>query len=94
MASSVNPKVDAGGAKYIYYMFYIWGFTSAFTSYSLLSHFWPDANTLIPETIHGDEALYDADGDIVDAAEETGSEKGSGGVVSEKKAVTSQEYPI
>ncbi|KAG4418386.1 hypothetical protein IFR04_008453 [Cadophora malorum] len=94
MANSVNSKIDAGGAKYIYYMFYIWGFTSAFTSYCLLSHFWPDANTLIPETIHGDEALYDADGEVVDAAEETGSEKGSGGLGSEKKAVTSKDYPI
>lgn len=60
----------------------------------MLSHFWPDANTLIPETIHGDEALYDADGEVVDAAEETGSEKGSGGLGSEKKAVTSKDYPI
>jgi hypothetical protein len=35
-------------------MFYIWGFTSAFCAYCVLSHFFPATETLIPATIHED----------------------------------------
>jgi len=56
MAASVNAKLHdgIGGAVYIYDIFYLWGFTSAFVSYALLSHFFPAHETLIEETIPGD----------------------------------------
>ena len=38
-------------------MFYIWGFTSAFAAYCLLSHFFPAKETLIPATIHDDTEI-------------------------------------
>ena len=52
----MNPslKGSVGGAEYIYDMFYIWGFTSAFSIYCLLSYFFPATETLIPATIHED----------------------------------------
>jgi NCS1 family nucleobase:cation symporter-1 len=40
-------------------MFYIWGFTSAFTAYCLLSHFFPATETLIPATLHEDVETMD-----------------------------------
>lgn len=93
MAQSVNSEIDAGGAKYIYYMFYIWGFTSAFVIYVVLSHFWPNEATLIPETILGDEALY-GECDVINGEEVSKSEKGSGGIVGERKVPDGQNYPI
>ncbi|KAH8667465.1 allantoin permease [Tricladium varicosporioides] len=51
MAAQVNPKISAGGAQYIYDMFYLYGFTSAFVVYCLLSHFFPAQETLISESI-------------------------------------------
>lgn len=32
-------------------MFYLYGFTSAFSGYAVLSHFFPATETLVPETI-------------------------------------------
>ena len=40
-------------------MFYIWGFTSAFLTYCILSHFFPANETLIPETVHEDVETMD-----------------------------------
>ena len=41
-------------------MFYLWGFSSAFAIYSLLSVVFPDRPVLVPVTILGD-AFYEAD---------------------------------
>jgi len=65
----VNPslKGSVGGAEYVYDMFYLYGFTSAFVVYCALSHFWPATETLIPATIHEDIEIengveYNTDG--------------------------------
>lgn len=84
MAASVNPKLKSsiGGAVYVYDMFYIWGFTSAFVSYIVLSRFFPATETLIDATIPGDV-------DEVVSAEEAGSEGGD-----EKAAIKSDNYEV
>jgi NCS1 family nucleobase:cation symporter-1 len=68
MAAQVNPSVNPGGARYIYDMFYIWGFTSAFVSYSVLSHFFPEPSTLLDAPISGEPDFI--------SSEEAGSEGG------------------
>jgi NCS1 family nucleobase:cation symporter-1 len=84
MAASVNPKLKSsiGGAVYIYDMFYIWGFTSAFVSYTVLSYIFPEPSTLIDAPIYGDV-------DFVSATEEAGSEGGD-----EKAAIKSDNYEV
>jgi NCS1 family nucleobase:cation symporter-1 len=86
MAASVNPslKNGVGGAEYIYDMFYIWGFTSAFVSYCVLSHFFPEKSTLIEETIPGDVPFEEA------SASEEKAEGSDGG--DEKIAVKAADY--
>jgi nucleobase:cation symporter-1, NCS1 family len=88
MAASVNPslKNSIGGAKYIYDMFYIWGFTSAFVSYIVLSHFFPEPSTLIEETIPGDVAFEEV------SVSEDKAEGSDGG--DEKTAVKSAQYEV
>jgi len=56
MAAQVNPSLTnkIGGAGKIYDMFYIWGFSSAFLFYCILSKIWPAQETLIPAAIYGD----------------------------------------
>ncbi|RDW64137.1 hypothetical protein BP5796_10639 [Coleophoma crateriformis] len=80
MAAQVNPSLanSIGGAKYIYDMFYLYGFTSAFLTYTALSHFFPAHDTLIPATIHDDAVVisavdYEGDHTVVT---EDGGEKG------------------
>jgi NCS1 family nucleobase:cation symporter-1 len=61
MAAQVNPSLTGkvGGAEKIYDIFYLWGFSSAFVIYCVLSHFWPATETLIPATIHEDIEVMD-----------------------------------
>ncbi|RQM06614.1 hypothetical protein DH86_00001237 [Scytalidium sp. 3C] len=61
MAAQVNPALadKIGGAGKIYDMFYIWGFSSAFVIYVLLSKVFPAEETLIPVAIHEDETVID-----------------------------------
>lgn len=56
MAAAVNPNLSSsiGGARYIYDMFYIWGFTSAFIAYSVLCHFFPEPKTLLEASVYGE----------------------------------------
>ncbi|KAL3474412.1 permease for cytosine/purines, uracil, thiamine, allantoin-domain-containing protein [Aspergillus californicus] len=56
MAATVNPDLadKIGGAGKIYDMFYFWGYTSAFLTYTGLSLTFPDKETLVPITIAGD----------------------------------------
>jgi NCS1 family nucleobase:cation symporter-1 len=88
MAAQVNPSLTkgVGGAEYVYDMFYIWGFTSAFVSYSLLSRFFPEQSTLIEATIPGEPAFEE-----ISASEEKadGSEGGD-----EKTAVKTADYEV
>jgi NCS1 family nucleobase:cation symporter-1 len=88
MAASVNPSLQSGigGSKYIYYMFYIWGFISAFVSYSVLSHFFPEPITLIEETIPGEVAFEEA------SATEEKADGSDGG--DEKVVVKSADYEV
>ena len=44
----------------MYYMFYFWGFTSAFLVYAGLSHFFPAPETIIPTTIYEDSDVISA----------------------------------
>jgi NCS1 family nucleobase:cation symporter-1 len=71
-------------------MFYIWGFTSAFVSYSLLSHFFPEPATLIEETIPGEAAFEE-----VSASEEKadGSDGGDEKTAI-KTAIKSVDYEV
>jgi NCS1 family nucleobase:cation symporter-1 len=54
LAAAVTPSLDIGGAAYVYDMFYLYGFTSAFVMYAALSWMWPAQETLIAECIFGD----------------------------------------
>lgn len=80
----MNPSLrgSIGGAVYVYDMFYIWGFTSAFLGYWALSYVWPATGTLIDQTVYGDE-------EIVAGIEDAGSERGD-----EKGGVKSDDYSV
>jgi NCS1 family nucleobase:cation symporter-1 len=54
MINAVNPKIDIGGASYIYDVNYFWGFTSAAVLYTALSWLFPARETLIEHAIHDD----------------------------------------
>ncbi|EOO03177.1 putative ncs1 allantoate transporter protein [Phaeoacremonium minimum UCRPA7] len=62
MAATVNPSIapSVGGAKKIYYMFYFWGYSSAFLVYGLLGYFWPEKSTEVAATIYGDDDIVEA----------------------------------
>ncbi|KAK4459471.1 allantoin permease [Cladorrhinum samala] len=87
-AASVDPSITPkiGNANKLYFMFYFWGYTSAFLVYITLSHFFPVPETHVPATIHGDI-------DFISAAEdesrnsELGEENKGRGVVVQKFAV-------
>jgi nucleobase:cation symporter-1, NCS1 family len=57
-------------------MFYFWGYTSAFLSYSALCHFFPAEGTYVSATIHDDR-------DVIEAADEKTGDSDS---QNEKKA--------
>lgn len=59
IAAAVTPSLDIGGAAFIYDMFYLYGFTSAFVVYAVLSWIWPAKETLITECIFEDIAVVD-----------------------------------
>jgi nucleobase:cation symporter-1, NCS1 family len=61
-AASVNPSIAGtlNGAEKIYYMFYFWGYTSAFLVYVLLSYVWPDRESQVEATIYGDAEVISA----------------------------------
>lgn len=61
MAAQVQPSLikSVGGAEYIYDMFYIWGFCSAFATYCTLSYFFPAKETLLEKTIYDDTDVID-----------------------------------
>jgi nucleobase:cation symporter-1, NCS1 family len=54
MAAAVNPSIEIGGAGYIYAMFYLYGFSSTFITYAVLSKIFPDGSTLLSEPIYED----------------------------------------
>lgn len=58
LAAATNTSLDVGGGQYIYDMFYLYGFTSAFVVYSGLSYFFPATETLV-EVIVGAECRND-----------------------------------
>ncbi|TVY82355.1 putative permease [Lachnellula suecica] len=94
MAAQVNPKLKVGGAQYIYDMFYLYGFTSAFVVYSLLSHFFPAPDTIISATINEEVEViggveYRNDGLSTPVEAGTGSDAGD-----EKAVVKSTEYNV
>ncbi|EHK96439.1 putative Uncharacterized permease [Glarea lozoyensis 74030] len=96
MAAQVNSDLKVGGAQYIYNMFYLYGFTSAFVVYAALSHFFPATETLIPETITeeieiigGVEYRNDGLSTPVEAGGSTGSHDGD-----EKAVMTSADYKV
>lgn len=94
MAAQVNTKLNVGGAQYIYDMFYLYGFTSAFFVYSLLSHFYPAAGTIIPATINEEVEViggieYRNDGLSTPVEANAGSDVGD-----EKAVMKSAEYNV
>ncbi|KAK7187833.1 hypothetical protein DPSP01_010878 [Paraphaeosphaeria sporulosa] len=56
LAASVNPSLQKsiGDAQKIYYMFYFYGFTSAFVVYCSLSHFFPPTSTIVSRVVYDD----------------------------------------
>ena len=66
LAAAVNPSINIGGASYIYDMFYLYGFTSTFVVYYILSLLVPAPDTLIPEAIHEDVVIIDGEETIND----------------------------
>lgn len=63
MANSVNPSVQIGGAVYISYLVWFYGFGSAFLVHSVLSLAFPHHEALISATI------YTRDQDVLDGVE-------------------------
>lgn len=61
-AAQVNPDLQAhiGDAQKLYYMFYFWGYSSAFVVYSVLCYFWPDESTMVSATIYDDSDVISA----------------------------------
>lgn len=61
----MNPDLVAsvGNASKLYYMFYFWGYTSAFLVYVALSYFFPATETQIPATIYDDTDVISGDAD-------------------------------
>ncbi|KAF2998663.1 hypothetical protein E8E13_008095 [Curvularia kusanoi] len=51
LAAAVTPSMDIGGAAYIYDVFYLYGFTSAFVVYAALSWLWPAREANAPCSI-------------------------------------------
>ncbi|RFU26566.1 hypothetical protein B7463_g9771, partial [Scytalidium lignicola] len=69
MVQSIKPATNIGGAVYISYMVWFYGFSSAFVTLVVLSWAWPDKSVLIPKTIYTDD-------DIIDGREEQGADEG------------------
>ncbi|KAK3345858.1 allantoin permease [Lasiosphaeria hispida] len=84
MAASVNPSIAGtiGDADKLYFMFYFWGYTSAFVVYIVLNYFWPAPETHIGATI------YD-DGDVISAEERADSD-----VAEDKKGLEVETSPV
>ncbi|KAF2732398.1 allantoin permease [Polyplosphaeria fusca] len=59
MAAAVNTNINIHGAAYIYDIFYLYGFGSAFFMYSMLSWIFPATETLVRESIHEDVIVVD-----------------------------------
>ncbi|CAI6094280.1 unnamed protein product [Clonostachys chloroleuca] len=59
LAAAVNPSLDIGGAKNIFDMFYLYGFTSTFLVYGALSWVWPARETLVEATLHEEVIIVD-----------------------------------
>ncbi|KAH8689069.1 putative allantoin permease [Talaromyces proteolyticus] len=74
LANAVNPSIQlSAGIRHIWEMNYLWGFSSAFFLYCVLSHFFPAKETLVKEAIHGDMPTYEGTATEV-AGTETASE--------------------
>jgi NCS1 family nucleobase:cation symporter-1 len=95
MAASVNPSIvgKIRGAQYIYDMFYLWGFSSAFVVYITLSHFFPAEETLIPATIHEDIEVMNGVEYLNDGVS-TPIEVSTGSDGDEKRVVRSANYTV
>jgi NCS1 family nucleobase:cation symporter-1 len=59
MAKSIEPTTEIGGAVYISYMVWFYGFASAFAVHTAVSLIWPDKSVLIEKTIFTDEEVID-----------------------------------
>ncbi|KAM7217986.1 allantoin permease [Rhypophila decipiens] len=82
MAATVDPKLapSVGDANKLYYMFYFWGYTSAFVVYTLLSYFFPAPETHLPATIFDDSDVISGEADKDSDAPDVADEKLSGKV--------------
>ncbi|KAH8178381.1 hypothetical protein LIA77_03463 [Sarocladium implicatum] len=81
LAAQVNPDLSEsiGGAQKIYFMFYFWGFGSAFAIYCGLSWLFPPTGTMISETIYDDGQVLES-GRLSDVESEDAEAKKSGNV--------------
>lgn len=79
MAAAVNPSIDIGNAGYIYDIFYLYGFASAFLVYAVLSWAFPATETLVPESIHEDVVVVDGVERINDGVHQPFAYEKSGG---------------
>ncbi|CAH0025583.1 unnamed protein product, partial [Clonostachys rhizophaga] len=72
--TSLKPYI--GNAIYVYYMYYFYGFTSAFAVYSGLSYLFPARETYVPHLITGEESLTPTEGvDMEIDTEKNGTSK-------------------
>lgn len=75
-AAQVNPAIrpHIGDAEKIYFMFYFWGFGSAFSLYCGLSWLFPPKETMISETIYDDGHILEG-GHAAGVDSDSGEEK-------------------
>ena len=87
-AATVNPAIapSIGNANDLYFMFYLWGYTSAFLVYSLLCYFFPAQETIIPATIYDDSDIVSGQS-VKEDGESDGPEK-------EKMALDIESSPV
>lgn len=77
MAAAVNTSLDIGGASYIYDMFYLYGFTSTFAVYAILSWIFPSPETLISHAVHQEILVVNGTQVINDGIHDPLSRKGA-----------------
>ncbi|KAI0649150.1 NCS1 nucleoside transporter family [Trametes meyenii] len=62
LISSINPKIDVGGAMKIFDFAWLFGFFTASVTFTVLSLVFPAKETFIPEAITSESAFEDAPG--------------------------------
>ncbi|KAJ5610558.1 hypothetical protein N7510_007277 [Penicillium lagena] len=59
MVHAVTPSLSVGTIDHIYDISFMWGFSSGFIIYCVLSYFWPATETLVGSTIYDETQIVD-----------------------------------